>query len=125
MMIDNRKNDVIIVEDDFFTRTVLTEALESEGYVVQAFKQANDALQYLTLLPAACIILLDLVMPQMDGVEFMEHLRSISPLNDVAVYIITASNRKLHISDNRPTGIIRKPPSFDYILAIVNRHCSC
>ncbi len=64
---------ILIVDDELDTRTLLAELLETEGYDVVTAADGVQALEYLratTTLP--CMILLDLVMPNMDGWQFIE-----------------------------------------------------
>jgi CheY-like chemotaxis protein len=66
---------VLVVEDDAATRTVLRRALEKEGWTVTEAENGRVGLERVAASPPA-LILLDLMMPEMDGFEFLDGLRS-------------------------------------------------
>lgn len=63
---------VAIVEDDDEIRESMKDALETEGYMVRAFRNGKEAIEELQNQLEPCIILLDLMMPIMDGWQFLE-----------------------------------------------------
>ncbi len=79
---------VLIVEDEKDYRDVLTERLEQEGFTVQ---QAEDGEKALELMKTADVdlILLDMLMPKMDGVTFFYHLRNTLNKPNIPVIILT------------------------------------
>ncbi len=82
---------VLIVEDDLTTREMLRRNLEKEGWHVSEAANGRDGLQAITAdMPA--LILLDLMMPEMDGFEFMEALRRRDDGRHTPVIVITAKD---------------------------------
>jgi signal transduction histidine kinase/DNA-binding response OmpR family regulator len=82
---------VLVVEDDDATREMLRRMLEKEGWAVEAAENGRDGLERV----AACrpdLILLDLMMPEMDGFEFVEELRRNKKWGQTPVAIITAKD---------------------------------
>jgi CheY-like chemotaxis protein len=65
--------EILIVEDDFAARTLLAELLESRDYSVATAADGRQALDYLRTSSPPKVIILDLMMPVMDGWEFLEH----------------------------------------------------
>lgn len=63
---------VLVIDDDLPIRTTLRVLLESEGYAVLTAANGRDGLETLRLNPQVKLILLDLMMPVMDGWEFLE-----------------------------------------------------
>src|SRR5579862_4602951 len=61
---------ILIVDDDPDIRDSLKEVLEDEGYEVNGVANGREALDYLRKSPRPCVILLDLMMPVMDGWQF-------------------------------------------------------
>jgi CheY-like chemotaxis protein len=116
---------ILVVEDDDDIRESLVEILEDEGYPVEGAKHGQDALERLrsaAVLP--CVILLDLMMPVMDGLEFRAQ-QSLDPgLRDVPVVVITADAR---FADKAATlhaaGALRKPVSLAELLEVAERFC--
>jgi DNA-binding NtrC family response regulator len=83
------KKCVLIVDDEPNVRLVLQTALESVGYRVIEAEDGQSALERLASTSAGCdLILLDLQMPKMDGMELLSRLRSSG--NVVPVVILTA-----------------------------------
>ena len=81
---------VLIVEDDEGIRMSLEELLESEGYVVRMARHGGEALESLRLNGAPSIILLDLMMPHVDGVSFRDQQRAAGLHVDVPVVVMSA-----------------------------------
>jgi CheY-like chemotaxis protein len=83
---------ILLVEDDSAIREALFLVLENEGYVVSIATNGREALDWLrdaVRLPD--LILLDLMMPEMDGIEFRKIQMSDSKLASVPVLMLTAS----------------------------------
>jgi len=81
---------VLLVEDDFILRRSLAEMLTLEGYEVECAANGLDALRRLERRPKPSLILLDIMMPYMDGLEFRAVQRSTPDIADIPVIVITA-----------------------------------
>ncbi|HEX5079078.1 MAG TPA: response regulator, partial [Geminicoccaceae bacterium] len=82
---------ILVVDDDAEHRRRLTQVLEGEGWQVTEAENGRVALERLAdLIPD--LIVLDLMMPQMDGFEFLSELRRDQALRDVPVVVITAAD---------------------------------
>ena len=82
---------VMIVDDDNDIRESLADALTEEGYLVVQARHGAEALEHLRAAQALpAVILLDLMMPVMDGAEFRERQRHDPHLSTVPVVLITA-----------------------------------
>jgi CheY-like chemotaxis protein len=82
---------VLLVEDDERTREVMRRTLEKDGWQVTLANHGRRGLEHLAAgMPD--IILLDLMMPEMDGFEFMEELRQREEGKKVPVIVITAKD---------------------------------
>ena len=85
------KQSVLLVEDDAPTRDMLRRTLVKEGWEVLEAENGRVALEKLDgAVPA--LILLDLMMPEMDGFQFMEELRKRPQCRQVPVVVITAKD---------------------------------
>jgi CheY-like chemotaxis protein len=111
---------ILLVDDDLDIRESIRDVLEEEGYSVLAAANGAEALEALPALRPPCVVLLDLMMPVMDGWQFLEEARNRGLLKNVPVVVLTAS-REFAV----PTGaseLVRKPVGLDDLLAAVARH---
>ncbi len=82
---------VLVVEDDEISRHLLRRNLEKEGYPVMLATNGRDALELIRLrLPS--VILLDLLMPEMDGFAFAQAVRERKDMRDVPIVVLTAKD---------------------------------
>src|SRR5947209_8576933 len=81
---------ILVVEDDLPTRETLCRSVATMGYVAHVAINGRSALDWLGNHPAPSLILLDLMMPEMDGFEFLQELRKRPALVDVPVIVVTA-----------------------------------
>ena len=86
-----RTATVLIVDDEADARTLLRRALEKAGWQAREAVNGREALQALEAAPAA-LILLDLVMPEMDGFEFMQELRQRKDSTMTPVIVVTSKD---------------------------------
>ena len=85
-----RSASILVVEDDLPTREALCRTLVSMGYAADAAVDGRSGLDWLAAHPAPSLILLDLMMPEMDGFEFLRELRKRPAHADVPVIVVTA-----------------------------------
>lgn len=87
----DRRPRVLVVEDDPANRSVLCEMLEDEGYEARAAGGGQEGLRQLVEF-APGVVLLDLMMPDLDGRQFRERQKTLDPpARDVPVVVLTAS----------------------------------
>lgn len=81
----------LVVEDDTSTQELIAEWLESDGWEVRTADNGLDGLQsFLNHEPG--LVILDLMMPKMDGFEFMDQIRNQPTAADTAVIVVTAKD---------------------------------
>ena len=80
-----RCNRVLVVDDDADIRDILGRALSLEGYDVGFAENGRDALDALGSQPRPCVVLLDLMMPVMNGIEFLDNVRADAALAETPV----------------------------------------
>lgn len=81
---------VLVVEDDQSLRDVITEALQEDGYVVDAARNGQAGLELAQHSPPDLVIV-DLMMPQMDGEQFCSAVRQIECLASVPIIVVSAA----------------------------------
>ncbi|MGZ3650644.1 MAG: response regulator [Bdellovibrionota bacterium] len=116
-------NLVVLVEDDEAIRAAFTEVLESEGFNILAFRNGREALEKLEDRPEPCLILLDWMMPVMNGEQFLE-ARShseVSALKNSTVVVISAMAQ---LARRFPgvAELVNKPVDIDGLISVVRRH---
>jgi CheY-like chemotaxis protein len=110
---------VLVVEDDKDVRTVLSEVLDDEGYVVVAKTNGREALTHLQQHPLPFLILLDLMMPVMNGAEFRAEQVQDPRLNMIPIVVLTAVESGLKNPLFSGCRIIRKPVDLNTLLTQV------
>ena len=89
--IDSDSQSILIVEDDETTREMLKKSLETNDFKVRSAYNGKEALEKVKSAKPG-LILLDLMMPEMDGFEFAEKLRENKEWLDIPVVVITAKD---------------------------------
>lgn len=116
---------VLVIEDDNDIRTTLKMLLELEGYRVFTAQNGREGLELLSNCPEPCLILLDMMMPEMNGWEFMEVRRHTQVLASIPVIVVSAAASMSGRPGLPPgtDGYIKKPVDLEKLLAEVSRHC--
>ncbi|MES2888598.1 MAG: response regulator [Pseudomonadota bacterium] len=117
---------VLVIEDDPFIRDTLQELLELEGFSVAAAENGRAGLNLLTPEAPPRLILLDLMMPVMDGWEFLEIIhreprdyRAAIPI----VVVSAAANVAQGLKEQHGCEVMPKPVDVDRLLKLVHTHC--
>jgi CheY-like chemotaxis protein len=115
---------VLIVEDDQDIRDSVANVLRDEGYVTTAVANGREAIEQLVAGCRPCLILLDLMMPVMDGWEFREQQRQDPALAQIPVVILSGDGnvRQKANSLDIPEYLV-KPFKIDSLLSMVQRYC--
>jgi CheY-like chemotaxis protein len=107
---------VLLIDDEDDILDAVASALEDEGYVVESAHDGLEGLAKLRHIRMPCIVLLDLMMPRMNGWEFLEAIEEDFDLATLPVIVFTAApdeTRSLH----RP--VLRKPIDLDVLVSTV------
>jgi CheY-like chemotaxis protein len=110
---------ILVVDDDDDIREAMRDALEDEGYNVETASDGAQALDRLRAMPnEPCLVLLDLMMPVMDGWTFLAERNQDPRLAGIPITIVSAAR-------NVPPDVqcLAKPISQDRLLDEVHRHC--
>ena len=94
-MDDHKKPRILVVEDDPDLRTILRLQLDSSGFEVQEAPNGAVGFARVQQDKPDCIIL-DLMMPILDGFGFLKRVRSLSGFQSVPILILTASEDERH-----------------------------
>lgn len=115
-------NSILVVEDDNDIRNSLIEVLELEGYHTEAASNGQEALDLLKTTQKPCLVLLDMMMPIMNGREFLDRVMEDSYLAPMPVLVVSA------IADKSDThgaiDFVKKPVDIEVILKYVEEFCN-
>jgi CheY-like chemotaxis protein len=123
-MLEEKKR-ILIVEDEPSIGDLLRELLEDANYSVDCVTNGQEALHFLqTQSTLPHLILLDFIMPIMDGVQTQTCLQQDVRLKNIPVIVMSADNQcQKKLKDLNVTAFLEKPAKIEQILAIVARHC--
>lgn len=119
-------HEILIVEDDEGIRDILKELLEIEGFRVATAEHGREGLQRLGEMRAPCLILLDMMMPVMNGWEFLEALRQQheQALASVPVAVVSAGADLGNIEQRYRCRIMKKPVDIERLVNLAHEHCT-
>lgn len=114
----NQKPTILIVEDEPDIRSVMQESLESLGLSILTAANGQEALGKLEKNPGVSLILLDLMMPVMNGWQFLSAIDKNPVLKKIPIIVVTVFSDQA--KDLKVRGVIKKPFDLDDLLKQVN-----
>lgn len=124
-VIPSRKPRILVVEDHDSARVALTKLLASTGYDVVAASNGSDALAQLGNGPRPDLILLDLMMPVMDGWEFMRRQRRDWHLCTIPTIVLTGvPSHDPRCLEMPVVRMLAKPYTGEQLLAAIDAEIS-
>ncbi|MEZ0327812.1 MAG: HAMP domain-containing protein, partial [Fimbriimonas sp.] len=116
---------VLVVDDDVRNIFALTSMLESHGMEVSFEERGKDAINRLTQSGDFEVVLMDVMMPEMDGYETMQRIRDIESLKNIPIIALTAKAMEGDKEKCLAAGAndyITKPVDSDRLLALLRMH---
>jgi CheY-like chemotaxis protein len=116
---------ILVIEDDEPIRSLIQHALELEGYTILVAGDGKEGLELLRKVHRPCLILLDLMLPVMNGWEFLEELKRNKGdmLATIPVIITSAAGQAAVSAGQQAQGYIKKPIDLDLLLNQVAKFC--
>jgi DNA-binding response OmpR family regulator len=112
---------VLVVEDDAGVRTMLADALHSEGFAVRSASNGRDALAVLDRWHPDLIVT-DLHMPMMDGWTLLAELRRRADVGNIPVVVISAGPwDQIRIEGLDAAAYVKKPCDIDALLSAIRQ----
>ena len=116
---------VMIVEDDDEIRELLAEMLADRGFLVSTARHGKDALELLRTKPPPNIVLLDLMMPVMDGWQMRAEMLADPKLAGIPVIIVSGAADLQDGSEMlKAARVLTKPVKWPVLLESVRDHAS-
>ena len=116
----DKKQEILLVDDDVDSTEALAELLSREGYAVACAENGREALDYLAHSNPPCLIILDLMMPVMSGWEFRQLQTSDPKLKSLPVVIVSATGPTKGMHAN---AVLQKPVDFRRLMHVVRENC--
>jgi CheY-like chemotaxis protein len=114
---------ILLVEDDPDVRDALAEVLADEGYLVAVAENGLEAVERLSAHEPPAVILLDLMMPVMDGYEFRRLQLADPRLASIPVICISAGVMDERVEAMQLTAAFKKPVDLKALLGRIRRCC--
>ena len=120
----DKAHSILLVEDDDFIRQEISEALEDEGYQVATAAHGKEALAILAEGARPSVVLLDLMMPVMNGWEFLKAFKKEDKFSGIPVVILSAFADRATIIGGDAISVLRKPINLNALLNVLDEHCT-
>ncbi len=115
---------VLLVDDQEDARRTLGEILAGEGFAVRTAMDGEEALAHLRSPSPPDLVLLDLVMPGMDGWEFLRYKRADPGLAGIPVAVVSGADRtEQREAIDDAVGFFVKPINLRALIQLVDRYC--
>jgi CheY-like chemotaxis protein len=114
---------VLVIEDEEAIVEVLKTMLEIEGYSVSTAENGQKGIELLREIPKPGLILLDLMMPVMNGWEFAQAIEKEPAYSDIPIVVFTAFSDKIANVRNA-RRVLGKPLDFEELFKTVREFCS-
>jgi CheY-like chemotaxis protein len=114
------KHHILVVEDDPDVREIVSSLLADEGYRIQTASNGQEALSLLLSGTPPCLVLLDLMMPVMNGWQVVSAIRDHGRLSSIPIVVTSA------FADRAPANVdrvLKKPLNLDSLLSAVEEFC--
>lgn len=112
---------ILIVEDEEPIREALKMLLELEGYPVYTAQNGLEGLNILRTIPRPCLVLLDLLMPVMNGMEFLKEKSHEVTIAAIPVCVVSGVADKPDLPN--VGAFMKKPIEFDALMKFVRQFC--
>ncbi len=121
---ENDQKDILVVDDYRLTRMIINKYVNKiDQWKVREAENGKQALEQVKKAPPD-VIILDIMMPEMDGYEFLQHLRANEEWQNIPVLILTALNtteNEVKVLDMGADDFITKPIERDILMARLKR----
>ena len=125
MSLPESSETILIVDDDEYIREMLLMVFKMEGFEAVAVANGQEALDWMRISPRPCLILLDLMMPVMNGRDFLAALDVDPVFSQEKLTIVMITAYTVDQMHPRLSGFLSKPVELGQLLELVGRYCQC
>lgn len=124
-MTDTRHKPILVIEDDPGTLEAVTLSLELQGFQVYGATEGQQALDVLGTIEVPGLILMDLSMAGMDGIQFRKRQQEDPRLSGIHVVVMSgAADIESRIPPQANVSYLHKPISLEQLLEVAKRYCA-
>ena len=118
-------HQIVIIEDDPDLRETMKELLEMEGFSVVTAANGREGLNLIERNGEPCLILLDLMMPVMNGWEFLDAMQRSGQdlLTQTKVAVVSAAADMAEVQQQYGCSVLKKPVNLDRLYALAHVAC--
>lgn len=118
-------NEILIVDDDPDLRETMKDLLAFEGFKATTAGNGMEALRQVTQRQHPCLVLLDLMMPVMDGWEFLETMENQHRqiLDGLHIVVVSAVADLSSIQHRYHCQVMKKPADVQSLVALARQYC--
>lgn len=119
------ENRILIIDDDHRNIFALSAVLKAKGFAVVSATAAQDGLALLKKDKGIKVVLLDIMMPDMDGYEALSIMKNDASLSEIPVFAVTAQamvGDRERCLEAGADEYIAKPVDIDMLLDLLNAH---
>ena len=115
---------LLVVEDEYDIRNAISNLFDFNGCTVKTAQDGQQAITQLRDGYRPCVILLDLSLPRMDGVEFRSEQRTLNGCADVPILVVSGREDAQEVATSLGArDFLKKPVRIRRLLDAVDRHC--
>jgi CheY-like chemotaxis protein len=116
------EHTVLVLDDDRDVSEMVTDLIEEQGYRAICAGNGREALAVLER-ERPCLMLIDVFMPVMNGVEFLRAIKNNAALAGIPRVIMTAANDQM-IGVKEDVSVLYKPVDFESLKRILHKYCA-
>ena len=116
------EHHILVVDDDDAVRDTVVDVLEDADYTVRVAHDGREALHLLRTGERPCLVLLDLMMPNMNGWDFALESARDPALSGIPICVITAAGSSRPFP-GQAVAVLKKPIDLRQLLEVVGQHC--
>ena len=115
---------ILIVDDEFDLANTLRAILAAEGYQPETYSDGRHALERLVTaeLPRPDLVLMDVMMPRVSGLDVLRHMRATPELQGIPVILMSVIRPSLKKAEYRWDAFLHKPFSLQSLVKVVREH---